>query len=170
MKKLNMILATFTLMAGLVIINVGMAESRDGEMNGYTVREFVDEDGDGFNDLAPDHDGDGIPNGQDEDYIRPEDGTGSHFGDANADDGDNSGNTFTRMYQWHGSSGSEFKGEGAQNGTCTQDGIRTINSYGPGDGTGNEGAGPGDGTGFGPGDGDGIGECDGSGPTGPKGQ
>ncbi len=29
---------------------------------------FVDENGDGFNDNAPDHDGDGIPNGQDEDY------------------------------------------------------------------------------------------------------
>ena len=29
---------------------------------------FIDEDGDGFNDLAPDADGDGIPNGQDEDY------------------------------------------------------------------------------------------------------
>ena len=29
---------------------------------------FVDENGDGYNDNAPDHDGDGIPNGQDEDY------------------------------------------------------------------------------------------------------
>ncbi len=29
---------------------------------------FVDEDGDGFNDNAPDHDGDGIPNGLDPDY------------------------------------------------------------------------------------------------------
>jgi hypothetical protein len=29
---------------------------------------FVDEDGDGFNDNAPDLDGDGIPNGQDPDY------------------------------------------------------------------------------------------------------
>jgi hypothetical protein len=30
---------------------------------------FVDEDGDGFNDLAPDADGDGIPNDLDPDYI-----------------------------------------------------------------------------------------------------
>ena len=29
---------------------------------------FVDENGDGYNDNAPDHDGDGIPNGRDEDY------------------------------------------------------------------------------------------------------
>ena len=30
--------------------------------------KFVDKDGDGFNDNAPDHDGDGIPNGLDPDY------------------------------------------------------------------------------------------------------
>lgn len=30
---------------------------------------FVDEDGDGYNDNAPDHDGDGIPNGLDPDYT-----------------------------------------------------------------------------------------------------
>lgn len=30
---------------------------------------FVDADGDGYNDNAPDHDGDGIPNGLDEDYM-----------------------------------------------------------------------------------------------------
>jgi hypothetical protein len=33
--------------------------------------KFVDKDGDGFNDNAPDHDGDGIPNGLDADYKRP---------------------------------------------------------------------------------------------------
>lgn len=31
---------------------------------------FVDEDGDGYNDNAPDHDGDGIPNGLDPDWIK----------------------------------------------------------------------------------------------------
>lgn len=38
---------------------------------------FVDLNGDGFNDNAPDADGDGIPNGLDDDYVRPYDGTGS---------------------------------------------------------------------------------------------
>ncbi len=33
-------------------------------------RKFVDKDGDGYNDNAPDHDGDGIPNGLDADYIK----------------------------------------------------------------------------------------------------
>jgi hypothetical protein len=37
---------------------------------------FVDENGDGINDLAKDADGDGIPNGQDPDWVKPGDGTG----------------------------------------------------------------------------------------------
>ena len=43
---------------------------------GGAIFRFVDEDGDGFNDLAPDDDGDGIPNGLDPDYVRPMDGEG----------------------------------------------------------------------------------------------
>jgi hypothetical protein len=31
---------------------------------------FIDEDGDGYNDNAPDHDGDGIPNGLDPDWHK----------------------------------------------------------------------------------------------------
>jgi len=41
---------------------------------------FVDENGDGYNDNAPDSDGDGIPNGQDPDYVPVNDGTGSRLG------------------------------------------------------------------------------------------
>ena len=37
---------------------------------------FVDENGDGINDRAKDADGDGIPNGQDPDWTKPEDGSG----------------------------------------------------------------------------------------------
>jgi len=37
---------------------------------------FIDVDGDGYNDYAPDQDNDGIPNGQDEDYIKQNDGSG----------------------------------------------------------------------------------------------
>jgi hypothetical protein len=33
-------------------------------------QHFIDEDGDGYNDNAPDHDGDGIPNGLDPDYQK----------------------------------------------------------------------------------------------------
>jgi hypothetical protein len=38
---------------------------------------FIDEDGDGINDRAKDHDGDGVPNGQDPDWVKPGDGTGT---------------------------------------------------------------------------------------------
>lgn len=40
-------------------------------------KNFVDENGDGINDNAPDADGDGIPNGQDKDFVRP-DNAGRH--------------------------------------------------------------------------------------------
>ncbi len=47
---------------------------------------FVDENGDGINDLFRDHDGDGIPNCQDSDWTKPKDGTGNkgRFGTAGA--------------------------------------------------------------------------------------
>lgn len=41
---------------------------------------FIDENGDGINDNAPDIDGDGIPNGQDPDFVRPQDGSGRMAG------------------------------------------------------------------------------------------
>jgi len=37
---------------------------------------FIDENGDGIADVLRDHDGDGIPNGQDPDWSRPQDGSG----------------------------------------------------------------------------------------------
>ena len=37
---------------------------------------FFDENGDGISDFARDHDNDGIPNCQDPDWTKPEDGTG----------------------------------------------------------------------------------------------
>jgi hypothetical protein len=45
---------------------------------------FVDENGDGINDNAPDADGDGIPNGQDPDYVKPADGSGAGVGQGSA--------------------------------------------------------------------------------------
>jgi len=36
-------------------------------------QNFVDKNGDGFNDNAPDDDGDGIPNGLDPDYVKKSD-------------------------------------------------------------------------------------------------
>ncbi|MBD3225379.1 MAG: hypothetical protein GF313_11650 [Caldithrix sp.] len=57
----------------LLVLNVTVVLAQDSttqvqEKQTQHRQHFVDEDGDGFNDNAPDHDGDGIPNGLDEDF------------------------------------------------------------------------------------------------------
>ncbi|MDA0334335.1 MAG: hypothetical protein O2782_04140 [bacterium] len=51
---------------------------RPGMGVGHGPREFIDADGDGINDLAPDTDGDGIANHLDDDYVRPSSGGMGH--------------------------------------------------------------------------------------------
>ncbi len=130
---------------------------------------FLDANGDGVNDNAPDHDGDGIPNGKDADYdgskVRAGNGKGG-FVDANADgindnaeDWDNDGIPNGRDEDFErpqdGSGAQHQYGKNARN----QSGR---GGFGPADGSGNTGVGPQDGSGYGPGTGD----CDGSGPKG----
>ena len=69
-------LAGFLLILGL---GFGFAQQQNktqksSELKTWTL--FIDEDGDGICDFARDHDNDGIPNRQDPDWNRPEDGTG----------------------------------------------------------------------------------------------
>jgi hypothetical protein len=109
---------------------------------------FVDENGDGYNDNAPDHDGDGIPNGRDEDYTGSKNRKGNSskgFVDA---DGDGVNDNAL-----------DADGDGIPNGQDSdfirpQDGTGRKNqsSYGKKKGT--------KGTGIG------TGECDGTGPKG----
>jgi hypothetical protein len=115
--------------------------------NGNHGAGFVDENGDGYNDNAPDHDGDGIPNGMDEDYISlnpnagngargfvDEDGDGinDNFQDADADGipncedpdyvkpQDGTGNKFGQLKgKRQGQIGRGFKGAGSGQGTGT---------------------------------------------------
>ncbi|MBN2366230.1 MAG: hypothetical protein EH225_09630 [Calditrichaeota bacterium] len=101
---------------------------------------FVDKDGDGFNDNAPDHDNDGIPNGQDQDYQ----GAGKSRRPAYVDkDGDGIADNLVQR-----------RGRG----------YGRKSSYGPANGTGNQGVRPQNGTGYGPGAS--SGNCDGTGPKG----
>ena len=127
------------LIALAILAMMAFGSLASAQSYGYGVGGFVDENGDGFNDLAPDADGDGIPNGLDPDYVPPADGSGAGFGPGEGDctrTGTENPDGF--MYRlkamWQSMSGSAY-------------------GYGPGDGTGNGGTGPGDGTGFGPGDG-----------------
>ncbi len=102
-----------------------------------------------YNPLAPDDDGDGIPNGQDPDYVRPLDGTGRRLGRLQAEP--MGPLAFLRFWWRQGLLGPIGV-------------IRMSSGYGPGDGTGNGGVGPQDGTGYGPGASEGS--CDGDGPHG----
>ncbi|MDW7761210.1 MAG: hypothetical protein SCM96_11315 [Acidobacteriota bacterium] len=66
--------------AGLLLI-LGAGWAQAGEQtkaqSRHQVRNmFIDQNGDGINDFIRDHDNDGIPNCQDPDWNRPEDGTG----------------------------------------------------------------------------------------------
>ena len=115
MKK--QVLTAMIMMAALSLFAISSpayAQSMGGEW-GNGPGEFVDENGDGFNDLAPDADGDGIPNAYDEDYVAPQDGSGSGFGG-------NGGS---------GNGPADGSGNGAGNGSRPGNG-----GVGPGDGSG----------------------------------
>jgi len=84
---------TTAFVGSLLILGLGgmIAQSRDMTGNRNMLRNsiqtrtqfqarFVDENGDGINDLSRDHDNDGIPNCQDPDWTRPQDGTGYQNG------------------------------------------------------------------------------------------
>jgi len=51
-----------------------------GKGFGRRIGGFVDEDGDGVNDRLMDVDKDGVPNCQDSDWVKPQDGTGAKYG------------------------------------------------------------------------------------------
>jgi len=130
--KTRIIISAIAALAIAAFVTPASAQTDGAGGFGYMVGGFLDENGDGFNDLAPDADGDGIPNGVDPDYAPPMDGTGNRLG---ADTGICDEDGFAYRFQ--------YKSRHAQGTT----------GYGPGDGTGNGGEGPGDGSGFGPGDG-----------------
>jgi hypothetical protein len=84
---------------------------------------FVDENGDGICDGLRDHDNDGIPNGQDPDWTKSQDGTGNQFkkgfggqdgngngngnrnGNRNGNQNQNSGNQFGNKNEFRGGNG-----------------------------------------------------------------
>ncbi len=139
--KHSIIFLMAVLMTALFAFGANAQDTAPGHGVGNGVCQFIDEDGDGFNDLAPDADGDGIPNGLDPDFVKPEDGDG----------------LMNRYAHKYGELFRRYFGEDVVAGTG---GLH----YGPGDGTGMSGMmGTGDGTGFGPGIGSGDSPGDGTG-------
>jgi len=118
------------LLTALLAAGANAQDNGPADGDGAAMCRFIDEDGDGFNDLAPDADGDGIPNGLDPDYVKPEDGTGM----------------MNRLMYKYGELFRRYLGDDFFAAMTSMDG----NHYGPGDGMGT-GEGPLDGTGFGPG-------------------
>lgn len=103
-------------------------------------KNFVDANGDGYNDNAPDHDGDGIPNGLDDDYVGPNKGK-NKFVDLDGDGiNDNAGQGKGKAMKGTGKGkGNCSKGVGprkgnAGNGTGVCDGTGKGNSGGKGNG------------------------------------
>jgi hypothetical protein len=121
-------------------------QSRQGLSKGVTAQNelqhgnrFEDKNGDGFNDNAPDHDGDGIPNGQDSDYNGAKNRAGHGKGGFIDENGDGINDN-----------GEDWDGDGIPNGqdpdfTRPQDGSGEKNQFGKGKqnqtGSGKKGAG-----------------------------
>ncbi len=88
MKRLNFFATLVALVFGFSLFTLADAQDSTQAQNQYRYRskkavkvqtentaqhgrQFIDLDGDGYNDNAPDADGDGIPNGLDPDYTGP---------------------------------------------------------------------------------------------------
>lgn len=115
---------------------------------------FIDLNGDGFNDNAPDQDGDGIPNGLDADYVKnAQDGSGYKNGKLAKSQGEGAvqAKTMTKAQM--------FNRLQAFNGNMFQNRIKTLS------GMNGSGTGICDGSGGGT---SGTGICDGTGPHGKK--
>lgn len=89
---------------------------------------FVDLDGDGINDYAVDSDGDGIPNGQDPDYVRPKDGTGQQYRNGKGEN--------KKGKMWGPNDGTGNDGIGPKDGTGYGSSSGKGNSSGTGTGSG----------------------------------
>ena len=116
-------LLTAAAVLGLAVFMTGATMAQDDESvtTPQHSSRFIDADGDGYNDNAPDADGDGIPNGQDPDYVRPENAPGQMRGHGFVDaDGDG-----------FNDNASDLDGDGIPNG-------RDADYVRPGDGSGRQ--------------------------------
>ncbi len=131
------------------IKNQNKVQVMQKQNKGQQVKGFVDANGDGYNDNAPDADGDGIPNGMDPDYT----GAKMHKGNSRAGFVDLNGDGIN-------DNALDSDGDGIPNGQ-DPDFVRPQDGSGRQMGKGNSkmrGAGQGSGLG--------TGDCDGTGPKG----
>jgi hypothetical protein len=82
MKNFKLYMMIFFLFLSLTAVNLFAQDSlktkKTPEKEKQTTQHFIDKDGDGYNDNAPDHDGDGIPNGLDPDWQKQQSENGKN--------------------------------------------------------------------------------------------
>jgi len=109
--------------------NKNQVKTQTKEQNQVHGAGFIDLNSDGINDNAVDSDGDGIPNGQDPDYVKPNDGTGQKFQNGKGKGENKKGN------MWGPNDGTGNSGIGPKDGT----GYGSGSGNGGGTGTGSGG-------------------------------
>ena len=138
---------TITILSLAMLFLVGNLFAQDNTPGGSNYGKghnnqvgFIDADGDGYNDNAADHDGDGIPNGMDDDYTGAKNRRGNHskgFVDLDGDgindnaldaDGDGIPNgrddDFVRPQDGSGSMRGSANGAGSGTGDCDGTGSK----------------------------------------------
>ncbi len=80
MKKIISMVAVFGIVFGVSQVTPVVANAAQNQHGAFSggLRSFIDLNGDSINDNAPDDDGDGIPNGQDPDYLRNKSASGKN--------------------------------------------------------------------------------------------
>jgi len=113
MNKIKFTFLTLAVIGTAALAFATTTEKTSGQPQAISQKElvqrfgFIDENGDGINDLARDADNDGIPNCMDPDWTRPEDGTGyknkygykHHMANAQNNGGENNFN-YNYNYLW----------------------------------------------------------------------
>jgi len=78
--KVPMIILVFGIIISFTYPSIAQDTTKTKNEETKKGQNFIDEDGDGYNDNAPDHDGDGIPNGLDPDWRKIKKGKGMQKG------------------------------------------------------------------------------------------
>jgi len=68
-KTLTILSLALLFLVGNLFAQDNMGSKKQNRKGNTNQVGFIDADGDGYNDNAADHDGDGIPNGMDDDYT-----------------------------------------------------------------------------------------------------
>jgi len=131
MKRFSLLFAAAILMMAFGMNNVALAQTDDVTTPVQHGPNFIDEDGDGYNDNAPDDDGDGIPNGQDPDYEGAGKQNGAGFVD---EDGDGINDNAGLGRGLGGQRGGQAQGARPQDGTGFKKGHGGGNGSGSGSG------------------------------------